>query len=129
MGKSIIMHVDEAPLIQGELTPPGEPIRDGRQIIGDLKEGPWVHVNGLPPDQEIPVHSHDHDEWIYVLEGSLSIGERDCGPGTVVYVERDTDYSFTVGPRGVRFINLRQGLAQIKFEGDKGYGDSVLVKE
>ena len=58
-----------------------------------------------------PKHSHDHDEIIFILEGGFSMGRRKCGPGTVVYLEADTQYGFEVWPEGVRFLNIRQGHA------------------
>ena len=128
MGRTVIMHIDEAPLVRGELTPAGEPIRRANQVIGDLDEGPWINVSGMTPGTEIKPHTHDLDECIYVIEGSLTIGDRECSPGTVVYVERDTEYEFKVGPTGVRFMNIRPGLARIKFRGEPEYADGNLTR-
>lgn len=36
---------------------------------------------------------------------------RNCGVGTVVYLEANTQYGFEVWSEGVRFLNTRQGLA------------------
>ena len=58
-----------------------------------------------------PPHSHDHDQVMYVVEGGFSMGKRQCGPGTVVYIEAGTQYGFKVWDEGVRFLNIRQGLA------------------
>ena len=54
----------------------------------------------------------DHDEIMYVLEGGFSMGKRQCGVGTVVYLEADTKYGFEVWEEGVRFLNIRQGHAR-----------------
>ena len=58
----------------------------------------------------VETHSHTVDEVIYIVEGSLTLGDRTCGPGTVLAIEKDTEYSFTVGQEGVRFLNIRPGL-------------------
>ena len=56
--------------------------------------------------------SHDHDEVMYILEGGFSMGARRCGPGTVVFIEAETQYGFEVWDEGVRFLNIRPGLAR-----------------
>ena len=112
MGRAIIMHIDDAPWVRGGPRGEGDHPDGGGQLVGDLERGPWVHVNWLPAGLEAPVHSHDHDEVIYVLEGGFSMGARECGPGTVVFIEAGTDYGFRVGDAGVRFLNIRGGRAK-----------------
>jgi len=119
VGRTIVQHVDEAPWVRGgpraegvEKHPEG-----GGQLVGDLERGPWVHVNWLPGGLVAPPHQHDKDEVIFILEGGLTLGGRRCGPGTVVYLERETPYGFTVWDEGVRFLNVRPGRAAIEMHG------------
>lgn len=119
MGRAIVMHIDDAPWVRGgpreegaERHPDG-----GGQLVGDLERGPWVHVNWLPGGLVAPPHHHDHDEVMFVLEGGFSMGGRRCGPGTVVYLEQNTQYGFTVWDEGVRFLNIRPGKATIHMHG------------
>ncbi len=112
MGRAIIMHIDDAPWVRGGPRGEGDHPDGGGQLVGDLAAGPWVHVNWLPPGLVAPKHSHDEDETLFVLEGSFSMGARECGPGTVVYIEAGTQYTFTVGDEGVRFLNIRSGRAR-----------------
>jgi hypothetical protein len=121
LGKSIIMHVDEAPVVKGKLTPAGKPIRNGRQFIGDLQEGPWINIHGQEPGLVVHSHSHDLDEVLLILEGDLLLGERTCGPGTVIYNEAHTEYGFTVGEKGVRFLRVQGGPNAIRFSGSPEY--------
>ena len=119
MGRSITMHVDEAPWINGEPSK-GLPKKTGTQIIGDGEYGekaPWIVIASMEPYKLIPPHSHDQDEVIFIVEGSLTIGDQDRGPGTVIFVEKGTEYGFTVGGEGVRFLNIRPGLATVTMEG------------
>jgi mannose-6-phosphate isomerase-like protein (cupin superfamily) len=56
-------------------------------------------VATLDPGQGPPPHfHHDHDEYFFVLEGTfaLSVGGRDvtAGPGTMVYVPKETVHAF-----------------------------------
>ncbi len=112
MARAIIMHIDDAPWIRGGPPGEGDHPEGGGQLVGDLEVGPWVHVNWLPGGLNAPVHSHDFDEIMYVLEGGFSMGRRKCGAGTVVYLEANTQYGFDVWEEGVRFLNVRQGRAQ-----------------
>ena len=113
MGKGIIMHVDEAPFLYGGPTPKGGPRERGGRFIGDLEKGPWIHCNTLEAGTDAAPHSHDFDEVMLVIEGEFSMGNRVCGPGTVLFLAAGTQYGFKVGPEGVRFLNVRTGKATI----------------
>jgi len=110
MGKSIIMHIDEPPCIWGQPRRVDGTLETGSQFIGDMEKGPWIYINSVEPNSAVETHSHTVDEVIYIVEGSLTIGDRTCGPGTVMAIEKDTEYEFTVGKEGVRFLNIRPGL-------------------
>jgi len=111
MGKAIIMHIDDAPWIKRRPSPPGDQRERGDQLIGDLDKGPWIHIVSIEPGMVATPHRHDQDEVIYIVEGGIILGDRTCGPGTVIFMERDTEYGFTVADSGVRFLNIRPGLA------------------
>ena len=119
MGKAIIQHIDDAPWVRGGPRAEGvaQHPEGGGQLVGDLEQGPWVHVNWLPGGLVAPPHQHDQDEILFILEGGLSMGGRRCGPGTVVYLERATQYGFSVWDEGVRFLNIRPGRAAIQLHG------------
>ena len=130
MGRAVIMHIDEAPWIRGGPRGSGDHPDGGGQLVGDLEKGPWVHINWLPGGTVAPPHSHSLEEVIYVLEGGFSMGKRQCGPGTVVYIAAETQYGFKVWDEGVRFLNIRQGLATYKEAGKKEWnpysGDAIV---
>ena len=110
MGRALIMHVDEAPWNRGGPNKIGvEPLVRGNQFFGDMEMGPWVMINSLHPGFESKPHSHAQDEVIYIIQGELSMGRQKCGPGTLIFMEKDTTYGFKVGDEGVRFLNMRQG--------------------
>ncbi len=120
MGRAIIMHVDEAPWNRGGPNKMGEPIVRGNQFFGDMEQGPWVMINSLHPGFVSEPHSHAQDEVIYIVQGGLSMGKRTCGPGTLVFMEKDTVYGFKVGDEGVRFLNFRgskEGFSGITYQG------------
>ena len=117
MGRAIIMHVDEAPWVRGGPRGEGDQSTGGGQLVGDLEKGPWIHVNWIPPGRVASPHSHSQDEVMYIIEGGFTVGKRFCGPGTVLFFEKDTQYGFTVGDQGVRFLNIRPGLATYTMDG------------
>lgn len=111
MVDSIISSVQEAPWLYKLDTPPGQPREWGQRFLGDKDAGPWVYLNSLEPDRVVPPHVYSMDEVMYVIEGQMTVGERVCGPGTILYNKAFHEYGFTVGPEGVLFLNVRNGLA------------------
>ncbi len=112
MGRAIIMHIDDAPWVRGGAKGEGDHPDGGGQLVGDLEKGPWIHINLLQCGIKAQHKSHDHDEVMYIVEGGFSMGRRQCGPGTVVYIEANTQYGFEVWNEGVRFLNIRQGRSR-----------------
>ena len=118
MGKTLVMHVDDAPWVYGAAPKPGEQVRYAEQLFGDLESGPWVHIiSMMQPGYTAAVHCHSQDEVIYVLEGEMILSGRAYPTGTVRFIEKETDYGFTVGPHGLRFLEMRPGRAQYKRQG------------
>lgn len=101
MGSPLVMHIDEAPWDFGG---PDQPDKFGDQLIGDRKKGPFVLVVSLPPGYYIAPHNHDAAQVRYVLEGTMDMDGQTYGPGTVYYSEGGTDYTFTAGPEGLRYL-------------------------
>jgi quercetin dioxygenase-like cupin family protein len=70
-------------------------------------DGVSLGVYAFPPNFSLPRHWHDCDQIVYVLEGSVSIGNRQLRPGEGYYTRAGATYSFTAGPRGARFMEFR----------------------
>ena len=118
MVKSLVMHIDQAPWIYGAAPKPDETVRYAEQLCGDLETGPWVHIiTMMEPEYEAAIHCHSEDEIIYIIDGAMIIGGRMRNAGTVIFMEKETDYNFTVGAKGVRFLEMRPGRAQYKRRG------------
>lgn len=62
------------------------------------------------PNEEVELHCHDEPEIMYVLSGSMKLGNRTVGPGTSIYIEGGVFYGFTAGPEGVHFLNFRSHI-------------------
>ena len=113
MGKVVITHIDEAPWVR-ESPQEGGPRKLGTRLIGEEAEGIRAYVTTLASGFETAVHSHTQDEIIYVIEGNLRLGKRTLGPGSVLLIQRDTQYQFQAGEDGVQFLNTRPGPAEYR---------------
>jgi mannose-6-phosphate isomerase-like protein (cupin superfamily) len=61
-------------------------------------DAPYVHMTRTPPGHHISLHSHSEDEVTVILAGRALLGERDCGPGTVLLIPANEKYALTAGP-------------------------------
>jgi quercetin dioxygenase-like cupin family protein len=61
------------------------------------------------PGHTDPVHRHDTGEVMVVVEGELWLDGTASGPGSLLYVGRDTDYALRAGPDGARFFRIVVG--------------------
>ena len=68
-----------------------------------------LHLSELDyqPGASFDLHAHDQDEIIYVLGGTMLLGNRKLGPGSSVYVAKDTLYGFAAGEDGLRILVFR----------------------
>jgi quercetin dioxygenase-like cupin family protein len=56
------------------------------------------------PNATFDLHAHDGAEIIYVLEGSMILGNRIVGPGSSVFIGDHTLYGFAAGEQGLRML-------------------------
>lgn len=69
---------------------------------------PEVFLVKHEPGVTLPPHSHSQDEIIYVLEGQISVQDKPCPAGSVIFVKRNVVYGpLTAGPKGVKYLNIR----------------------
>ena len=59
------------------------------------------------PGASFDLHAHDQDEIIYVIGGSMLLGNRTLAPGSSVYIAKDTLYGFAAGEDGLRILVFR----------------------
>jgi quercetin dioxygenase-like cupin family protein len=67
---------------------------------------PPVQYVDYAPGHEDPVHSHDTGEVMIIISGKLHLGETTSGPGSAVYVPKDTNYAIRAGDEGVRYFRI-----------------------
>lgn len=94
-----------------------------------LKRGEPQHVLvEVPPDGEIPLHTHKVRARMFVVAGDAkvlsndqSINGRMVGVGDVVDFEPDIGHGFQAGPNGMRFVSENGGIV-----GDDGWDMQML---
>ena len=69
-------------------------------------EVPPVQYVEYAPGHADPVHRHKTGEYLIVTDGELLVGDSRNGPGSIVFIPRDTDYSVCGGDAGVRFFRV-----------------------
>jgi quercetin dioxygenase-like cupin family protein len=73
-----------------------------------------MHEAEVPPAQYVeyasghadPMHSHETGEFLVVTAGTLWLEGEESGPGSIIFIPRDTEYSVRGGDEGVRFFRV-----------------------
>jgi quercetin dioxygenase-like cupin family protein len=73
--------------------------------VSDRAVPPMQFVDYAPGHTD-PMHSHDTDEVFIVTEGELWLDDVASGPGSVVFIRRDTEYAVRAGAEGVRYFRV-----------------------
>jgi quercetin dioxygenase-like cupin family protein len=84
-----------------------------RKFLARGEGGFYSQYSEFPAGYTVPLHSHDHDEMIVVLEGSCTMledGPTLEGRDSMV-LHGGYEYGFTAGPAGMRFLTIRTGVA------------------
>jgi quercetin dioxygenase-like cupin family protein len=84
-----------------------------RKFLAQGVGGYYSQLSEFPAGYTVPMHSHDHNEMIVVLEGGCSM--LDGGPtlkaGDSMVLIADYEYGFVAGDDGMTFMTIRTGEA------------------
>ena len=84
-----------------------------RKFLARGEGGFHSQYSVFPPGYTVPLHSHDHDEMIVLLDGSCTL--LDGGPTLEAHdsmvLRGGYEYGFTAGPSGMTFLTIRTGPA------------------
>ena len=74
----------------------------------------------FPAGYTVPMHSHDHDEMIVLLDGSCTMlgGGPTLAAHDSMVLRGGYEYGFTAGPDGMTFLTIRTGPATTRVAGD-----------
>jgi quercetin dioxygenase-like cupin family protein len=87
-----------------------------RKFLARGQGGFHSQYSDFPPGYTVPLHSHDHDEMIIVLEGSCTM----LGGGPILKAHDSMvllaghEYGFTARDDGMKFLTIRTGAAQTR---------------
>ncbi len=70
---------------------------DGLKLSVLRPDEPYVHITEVPPGYQIDLHSHSETEVTVILSGSAQVGDRTCGPGSVLVIDANEEYALTAG--------------------------------
>jgi quercetin dioxygenase-like cupin family protein len=84
-----------------------------RKFLARGEGGFFTQYSEFPPGFTVPMHSHDHNEVILLLEGSCTM----LGDGTTLRAGDSMvliggyEYGFAAGAEGMKFVTIRTGEA------------------
>ena len=83
-----------------------------RKFLARGEGGFFSQYSEFPPGYAVPLHRHDHDEMIVLLDGSCTMSDgRALGTHDSVVLTAGFEYGFTAGEDGMVFLTIRAGRA------------------
>lgn len=122
MGKITIIRDEEsaweeaAPDWQAKYSEGDTGLRFKRLLPGGNPTMPNMQRSRYNPDHHEPPHSHPEDEILYILGGTILMGQRTLKQGDALHIPRDTVYTLKAGQMGAEF--LRVGFGQLSASSD-----------
>ncbi len=79
-----------------------------RKFLARGEGGFHSQYSEFPPGYSVPLHSHDHDELILLLDGSCTMSDGQVlGRYDSVVLHAGAAYGFTAGDAGMVFVTVR----------------------
>ena len=84
-----------------------------RKFLARGEGGFHSQYSVFPAGYTVPMHSHDHDEMIVLLDGSCTMlgGGPTLAAHDSMVLRGGYEYGFTAGPEGMKFLTIRTGPA------------------
>jgi hypothetical protein len=84
-----------------------------RKFLARGEGGFHSQYSEFPAGFTVPLHSHDHDEMLVVLDGSATMldGGPTLGAHDSMVLIGGYQYGFTAGPDGMKLLTIRTGAA------------------
>jgi quercetin dioxygenase-like cupin family protein len=104
----------QAPTAPRELVERARQSGARRKYLARGEGGFFTQYSEFPPGFTVPMHSHDHNEVIVCMSGSLTMLGAD-GPtlrtGDSMVLIGGYEYGFTAGPDGMAIVTIRTDTA------------------
>ncbi|HLM17254.1 MAG TPA: hypothetical protein VK549_05495 [Acidimicrobiia bacterium] len=99
-----------APTAPLELVEEAERLGARRKFLARGEGGFHSQYSEFPPGYAVPLHSHDHDELILLLDGSCTMSDGQMlGRHDSMVLRGGHEYGFTAGDGGMVFVTVRGG--------------------
>ncbi len=104
--------------------PPRELVEQAKQTGARRRKlargegGFFLNRSVLPAGFRVPLHAHDHDELMIVLNGGCRFDDEvaDLATDDAIVIRANYRYGFTCGPEGMEFLTIRTEDAGMSFE-------------
>ena len=73
---------------------------------------PTIMIRHWGPETDRPVHSHPFNEMFYVLEGEVFFGDQICGPGSCIFIDKNTEYGPTQVSKEATVLRYAEGRSK-----------------
>ena len=87
-----------------------------RKFLARGEGGFFTQYSEFPPGFTVPMHSHDHNEVIVLIDGSCTMLGAN-GPtlraGDSMVLIGGYEYGFTAGADGMKFVTIRTAKAEV----------------
>lgn len=113
MGRVLVVDAESVPWTESVHKPiPGAPdvVNPATlyKMLAGAKDGtPGVALIQYPSGHFEPIHSHPHDEVLFIMDGGGFVGKTQLRPGMLLYIERDTEYGPLLSEGGMRFLRVQ----------------------
>lgn len=86
-----------------------------RKRMATGEAGFFMNHSVMPAGFEVPLHQHDHDELIVIVEGGCSMldGGPELHAQDAMVLRAGHRYGFRCGDQGMRFLTIRTGESAI----------------
>jgi quercetin dioxygenase-like cupin family protein len=96
------------PTAPRELVEQAQRLGARRKFLARGEGGFFSQYSEFPAGYTVPMHSHDHDEMIVLLDGSCAMTDgRTLGAHDSVVLHAGFEYGFTAGDDGMVFLTIR----------------------
>ncbi len=85
---------------------PGDTRVTYKMLLPHSADLPNIQRSRYDPHHFEPPHSHPEVEVIYLLSGSLALGDQTLGFGDAIFVPKNTRYSLRAGDSGAEFVRV-----------------------
>jgi hypothetical protein len=104
------LHIDEFPALEVKAQQHGD--RRAAVRLRFLEQTPTRVFNycQYDPEMTLEIHGHASDHALFVVKGSLMVGDHECTPGMLIILERGAVFGpLVAGPHGTDLLEFYAG--------------------